>query len=139
MPTHQPTDNYEISLPDDVVDDYDGRVSSYWIPGNSVLLQLSSTLRIEGGQVAAADRLRDLYLRSPADWISVDLLPMNFSGESAAARMKDEKGTTWIHIYLTTDTITVYATVSGPGRELGIDNWALEAIRGIRLRLQIVN
>jgi hypothetical protein len=139
MKISQPTSSYKIGLSDDIIEDHDGRIVSYWKPGSSVLLQLSSTLRIEGDQVSAVDRLHDLYKRSPADWTPVDLLLRNFPGDCAAAQMRDEKGVTRIHAYLTTDSLAVYATVSGPQRELEQDEWALEAIRGLDLRAPVVN
>ena len=108
----QPAPSYEVTVPDDVVEDHDGRVSSYW-PGSALLLQLSSTLRIQGEQVSAADRLRDLHNRSLAKWSPFNLIPVSLPGDFVASQMVDRKGLRWIHAYLTTSDLAVYATISG--------------------------
>ncbi len=64
MKVLQPTTSYEIAFPDDIVEDHDGKVASYWRPGSSVLLQLSSTARVEGEQAPADVRLQDLFMRN---------------------------------------------------------------------------
>jgi len=140
MKVFQPTTSYEIALPDDIVEDHDGKVASYWRPGSSVLLQLSSTSRFEGEQVPAAARLQDLFKRNPVAWLPVEMKLQNFSGAFAAAQTRDEKGVTWIHAYLTTESIAIYAIVSAPAQELKrAADWALEAVRTLRLRPPLVN
>ena len=140
MKVFQPTASYEISLPDDVVEEHDGRVTSYWRTGHSLLLQFSSTSRILGEQVTADDRLQDLYRRSPAEWSPCKISLQNFSGHCAAAQMRDKKGVAWIHAYLVTDRLAIHVTVSSPLTELETaDNWAIEAVRTLRVPPPVVN
>ena len=129
-----PSPSYEISLPDDVVANYDGRVASYWRSESHVLLQLSSTVRNDGPQVAAAERLDDLFRRSPGEWSTFELNLDAFPGDFAGAQMKDGRGTNWIHIYLTTRSVAIYAIVSGPPDELVTSAWAFNAIRNLRIK-----
>ena len=140
MKTLQPSPSYEITLPDDVVEDYDGRVSSYWRAGNTLLLQLSSTQRIQGEQVSAADRLRDLHTRLLADWSPFNLAPESFSGDLAGSQMTDSKGQRWIDTYLVTSDLAIYATISGaPENFKDQSNWAMDAVRTIRIRPPVVH
>jgi hypothetical protein len=59
---------------------------------------------------------------------------MDFQGDSASAQMNDDLGTKWIHIYLTTSTVAIYATVSGPPEELVASTWSFDAIRNLRIK-----
>jgi hypothetical protein len=129
-----PSPSYEIPLPDDIVADYEERVTSYWKNGGHVLLQLSSTVRGEGTQVAAAQRLEELFQRNPSNWSTFELNLDAFPGDLAGAQMNDDHGTKWIHIYLTTANIAIYAIVSGPPGELVMSTWAFDAIRNLRIK-----
>jgi hypothetical protein len=129
-----PSPSYELPLPEEVISDYDEEVASYWIEGSSVLLQLSSSVRYDGPQVAAARRLDDLFQRSPGNWSAFELNLDGFPGHFAGAEMNDDQGTKWIHIYLTTPTVAIYATVSGPPEELVSSTWAFDAIRSLRIK-----
>jgi hypothetical protein len=129
-----PSLSYEIPLPDDVVSDYDGDVASYWRNGSPVLLQLSSFVRSEGPQVVADQRLKELFRRSPGNWSAFELNFKTFLGDSAGAQMNDDQGTKWIHIYLTTSRVAIYAIVSGPPEELVASTWAFDAIRSLRIK-----
>ena len=140
MKLFRPSASYEIALPDDVVEDHDGRIASYWRPGSSVLLQLSSTSRFEGEQVRAAARRQDLFKKTSGEWSPIEIKLHNFPGDCAAAQTRDKKGVAWIHAYLTTESIAVYAIVSGPPGELERPaDWALQAVRTLRLCPPIVN
>jgi hypothetical protein len=140
MKVFQPATSYEIALPDDIVEDHDGRVASYWRPGSSVLLQLSSMSRFQGEQIPASARLQDLFKKNPVQWFPVEMKLQNFPGAFAAAQTRDKKGVTWIHAYLTTESVAIYAIVSGPAQELKrAADWALEAVRTLRLRPPLVN
>jgi hypothetical protein len=129
-----PTPSYEIPLPDDVVSNYDGKVASYWRDGSPVLLQLSSAVRSEGPQARAAERLTDLLRRSPANWSAFESNFDGFPYDSAGAQMNDNQGTKWIHIYLTTSKVAIYAIVSGPPEELVATTWVFDAIRNLRIK-----
>jgi hypothetical protein len=130
-----PSPSYRIPLPDDISSDYDGKVASYWREGEPVLLQLSSTLRAEGPQISAKARLQDRIKRSPGKWSSFELGLAKFPGECTAAETFSEDGVKWIHIYITTPWLAIYATVSGLPSYLshGSEDGALAAIRGIQL------
>jgi hypothetical protein len=52
--------------------------------------------------------------------------------------MCTDDGVKWIHIYITTSWLAIYATVSGQPSDLvsgSHASWALEAIRGMQLTL----
>jgi hypothetical protein len=129
-----PSPSYEIPLPDDVIEEYDERVASYWRSGSHVLLQFSSATRSDGPQVAASQRLQDLFLRKPGDWEAFELGLPGFPGESAGAEMNDDQGIKWIHVYLTTPSISIYATIVGPPDELVASVWTFDAIRNLRIK-----
>jgi hypothetical protein len=59
MKSVTPTGSHAIDLPDDVVEDIDGAVASYWIRGKDMALQRSSHFRFSGPQVSAAIRLQN--------------------------------------------------------------------------------
>lgn len=140
MKIFQPAPSYEVRLPDDTVEDIDGRVSSYWQPGSTLLLQFSSTLRIQGEQVSAADRLRGLHRRLPADWSPFNLTPESFPGDFAGSQMTDDKGRRWIHAYLVTSDLAIYATISGSVEHFKDESdWAIEAVRTLRVRPSVVH
>jgi len=54
-----PFPSVSLLLPEDVLENHDDRVSSYWRKGDTCLLQLSSFTRQSGAQVSAAQRLSD--------------------------------------------------------------------------------
>lgn len=135
MKTIQPSPSYQVIIPDDTVENVDGKVSSYWRPGSALLLQLSSTLRSQGEQVPAASRLRDLHNRLLADWSPFNLKLESFPGDFAGSQMTDDGGEHWIHAYLTTNDLAVYATISGAVEHFKDEsNWAIEAVRTLRMR-----
>jgi hypothetical protein len=55
----RPSNSYRLELPREICEQYDERVSSFWLDGGPVLLQLSSYIRNEGEQLRAEDRLKD--------------------------------------------------------------------------------
>ena len=48
--------------------------------------------------------------------------------------MNDAQGTKWIHIYLTTSKVAIYAIVSGSPEELVASTWAFDAVRNLRIK-----
>ncbi len=106
----QPTESYQISLPDDVVQEFDEDVSSFWRPHSGTALQLSSRVRTSGPQVNA-------------DWCP----------NIAAATYTKSNGWVWTHAYLVWQDLVVYATIMRPPDEdPNSDAWALEAVKSIR-------
>ena len=51
--TVRPSPSFTLAVPEEAREDDDQRVSSFWIDGQPLLLQLSSYLRYEGVQVDA--------------------------------------------------------------------------------------
>jgi hypothetical protein len=66
--------------------------------------------------------------------MSFEINLVEFPGESAAVQMNDDQGTKWIHMYLTTSRVAIYAIVSGPPEELVASTWAFDAIRNLRVK-----
>ncbi len=127
-----------IDLPQEVREQYDGRVCSFWKDGKPLLLQLSSYLRAEGTQLGARGRLRERMAKHAEDWKAWDenLFP-ELSVDQATAEFLDESGLLWIHSYLVWPHLTVYATISGPEADVRkLDSWAMDALRSLKLALQ---
>jgi hypothetical protein len=70
----------------------------------------------------------------------IEIKVQNFPGDCAAAQTRDKKGVTWIHAFLTTENVAVYAIVFGATEELErTADWAFQAVRTLRLRPSVVN
>jgi hypothetical protein len=133
--TVRPSPSYTVSVPDAAREEHEGRVSSYWLDGEPVLLQLSSYLRLDGPQVAAHERLQDRMKRHPATWTvwSRRAHPAP-SVDQATADWVDQNQILWVNSYLVWPHLTVYALVSGPeSRVRESDTWAHRALRSIEL------
>jgi hypothetical protein len=129
-----PTSSYEVALPDDIRENYDESVASFWKDESPVLLQISTRKRTEQSQVGAEDRLRERIHGSGGTWMDVHFLP-SFFEDVAAAKTTDEKGTTWLHVYMTNSQLAIYATISGPAQAMGGEaDWALSALQTIKTR-----
>jgi hypothetical protein len=131
----RPTESYEISLPDDVLEKYDEAVSSFWRPQSNVALQLSSRVRHCGAQVGARERLDDSMRITTG--ISAWFLLGGFRGdwcpETAAAKLTTSDGLIWTHVYLVWPDLAVYATISRPPNEdVNAEAWAVKAVKSIR-------
>ena len=109
-----PFPSVSILLPDDIVEDNDPSVASYWREGDSCPLQLSTFYRQHGSQISAMNRLSD-RMATGGQWLMFNL-PGQINGcEIAAAAINDDEGTSWVHIYLVWEWVAVHATVSGHG------------------------
>ncbi len=130
--TISPTSSYEIDVPDGIRQDIDGRVTSLWLEGSRLALQLSSFKRSEGEQVPAKERLRDRIKRDQGSWTDFALrLPPEI--DVAAALMTDMEGTAWLHAYLTWPDLCIYVTLSGPPEQIAeAKNWAYSALSSLR-------
>jgi hypothetical protein len=125
-----PFPSLSLLLPDDIVEDTDPKIASYWKHGDTCLLQISTFLRERGPQVSATQRLSEL-MRAGADWQTVSL-PRTIEGcDIAAASTRDGHGTSWVHVYLVWDWLAVHATVSHKGQVFTCD-WAWSALFSIR-------
>jgi hypothetical protein len=136
--TIRPSSSYQVVLPEEVSQKSDDRVSSYWVAGEPVLLQLSSYIRDAGEQTEATQRLRERIAKSPATWnIWKSVLNRDPNVDQAIGEMTDEGGLTWVHIYLVWPHLTVYATISGPeDRVKDAKGWAYDAVQRLSLNLQ---
>ena len=132
-----PTPNYSIELPSTVMEDYEDRVSSFWMADDSLALQISTYLRTdrENGS-AAEERLRERMRRSSGTWRPHDIpLRNEIDYERAAASVIDEEGVMWVHAYFTWPDFAIYATLSGKLDEVRSEtNWAFNSLRSIRRR-----
>lgn len=138
MKSVSPTRSYSLTFPDDIEEDYEDVVASFWRPGGRVALQISTCLRNEGRQVEAAERLADRLARDDpkqAEPFPTRVAPPDCS--FAAARVVDACGLVWIHAYMTWPDLALYATVSGPADELAdTNNWAFEALHSVKRIMQ---
>jgi hypothetical protein len=130
----QPSESYELSLPRCVQEEHDGRVSSFWLAGAPLLLQLSSYVRRDGPQVMARDRLKDRVAKTSGNWIlwkqSVNANPQV---DQATAELLDTDGVLWVHSYLVWSHLAIYATISGPADVVrDPENWAMKGLRSIQ-------
>jgi hypothetical protein len=126
-----------MRLPDEITEEIDDRVSSYWIAGESLLLQVSSYARQGGDQAGAIRRLQDRIAKSNAPWqIWAKRLHHDNRVDEAVGETKYESGLSWIHVYLVWPHLSVYATISGPDELVRVENnWSYEAIKSICLTL----
>jgi hypothetical protein len=132
--TFAPTESYELDLPPEAQMDCEGRATSIWRAGSDLALQLSSTIRVEGVQVSAKQRLCERIEQEAGSWSKVDLQLLSASeAEVAAAQLTDQHGYDWLHVYVTWPDLSVYATISGPrGQGPFSTTWALSALQSVR-------
>jgi hypothetical protein len=130
----QPFPSFDIVLPDAVVHRADERVTSYWVDGERVLLQLSSYFKPEGSPIPAEQRLRERIAKSSGRWKMWEHSPLvTYGAEQAIAETVDSEGLLWIHAYFVWPHLTVYATVSGPQDEVrNTQNWAITALDSMK-------
>jgi len=130
-----PSGSYDLDLPDDISEQYDDRVSSFWRPGEPMLLQLSSHVRESGSQVSAADRPRERIAALPSGWAASSVrLHVDAHIDQATAEPIDEKGLLWLHTYIVWPKLAVYVAISGPREAVeDPDNWAIRAVRSLSL------
>ena len=131
----RPTESYEISLPDDVLQEFDGGVSSFWRPHSGTALQLSSHARRSGAQVSAHQRLNERIemTRNASNWIRLDGFQGDWCPDVAAATSTNNNGSVWTHAYLVWPDLAVYATVMRPADEdANSDEWRIRAIKSVR-------
>ena len=129
---YRPSSNYQLTVSADVRVEQDGRVTSFWIDGEPLLLQLSSYLRESGDQIGARDRLRARQDRHAGNWQDVESkICLNSSPDQASAEVVDDDGVVWLHTYLVWPHLAIYATISGPSNQVRRDNWALDVLNTI--------
>src|SRR3974390_9384 len=125
-----PLPSVSVLLPDDILEDNDSTVASYWKEGDTCIVQISSFLRRHGQQVSATQRLSERMAKG-GEWEPFNL-PGQIEGcEIAAARTRDHRSMSWVHVYLVWDWVAVHVTMSGLGELLESD-WAWDALLNIR-------
>jgi len=134
MRTVSPTGSYYIDVPEHIKEDVDERVVSYWIPGDTILLQLSSYTRRKGQQVSAKERLAVRLNRDQLTHVQSERLKITDCSDVVAASGQDQQETRWLYIYAVWPDIAIFATVSAPlGVSLGI-SWAMISLRSLRCK-----
>jgi hypothetical protein len=130
----RPSSSYCLELPDHVIHEIDGRVSSFWIDRQVLLLQLSSYQRLEGIQLSARHRLLDRIEKHSSTWQHRALSLSQDSTVDQAFALQFDGKLAWLHGYLVWPHLTVYATISGKEQEVDDpDNWAIKALRSLSL------
>ena len=133
--TVRPSSSYNLEIPVEAREDSDTTVSSYWIEGSPLLLQLSSYFRWEGKPPEAHTRLKErIFDNRVHDWrIWDETLRCDASIDQASAEYVDETGILWLHTYLVWPHLTIHASVSGPPELFQTEqNWAIRALESIR-------
>jgi len=128
-----PTGSYALLVPRNVEEDIDADVTSFWLDGDDLVLQLSSRTRSDGQQVSAGERMRDrLDMHA---YSSVAIVPLEILGcpDAEAASAVDEDGTHWLFVYAVWPALAVFVTVTHPSRDVAAPSWAIDAVRSIRL------
>jgi hypothetical protein len=133
--TVTPSSSYQLRLPEKICGQNDERVSSFWLDGAPLLLQLSSYIRSKGTQLTAEDRLKERIKKHDAQWNRwKEKIHPNARVDQATAEFTDDDGLLWIHSYLVWPHLTVYSIISGPETMVrNSDNWALESLKSLRL------
>ncbi len=131
----KPSSSYQVALPEDVCEQSEERVSSFWLDGKPLLLQLSSYVREKGRQIGARSRLKERIAKHAQRWSTWEAkIYPDSAVDQATAEFTDENGVLWVHSYLVWPHLTIYATISGP-KELvrDLDNWAIQGLKSVKL------
>lgn len=134
MKTIRPSSSYKIVVPDNIRERADTRAISFWVDGESLLLQLSSYQRTEGKVISAQMRLQERMEKTPSAWneVRARLCSDPIVDEAVAEEQKD--GLLWVHAYFVWPHLTVYAPISGPPQEVrNPDTWARAALKELSL------
>ena len=120
-------------VPANVEEGIDAGVTSFWLDGDDLVLQLSSRTRDDGQQVSAGERMRD-RLRMHA-YSKVEIVSLQILGcpDAEAASAIGEDGTHWLFVYAVWPALVVFVTVTHPSRDVAAPSWAIDAVRSIRL------
>lgn len=130
-----PTPSYSIDLPEAIESELDKTVSSFWLSGSDVLLQVSSYARIDGTQVGANQRLNERLSKSSLTAIHDFELRCESCPDFACTSGLDLEGVEWIYCYAVWPHLAVFATISGRTTSLANESalWAFNAIRSLSL------
>ncbi len=133
--TVRPSPSYQLELPQEICEHVDDRVSSFWLDGAPLLLQLSSYVRDQGAQPTARDRLKERIGKHKAQWNEwKKKIHPDSDVDQATAEFTDDEGVLWTHSYLVWPHLTVYSIISGPTDLVRHrDNWAIQGLKSVRL------
>ena len=127
-----PTGSYIMILPDNVCEDKDERVASYWLPGQEVLLQTSSYTRTEGKQVSANERLKARLAKENLSDVKNGNVSINSCPDCASMSGIDDKGCHWLFCYAVWQDLAILVTISGQPDELAQNGaWAFDGLKSI--------
>jgi hypothetical protein len=134
----RPTPSFQLRVPEDVCEQVEGRVLSFWMNKNPLLLQISSYARESGPQISAQQRLSDRMSKHSETWrIWRKGLHPNPLLDQAIGEFIDHEGVLRIHAYFVWLHLTIYVTVSGPPERIRDEsNWAVAAVKSIEIVLQ---
>ncbi len=126
------TKSYTIDIPENVIEDVDGTVTSYWKKGEDSALQLSSIYLRTGDQIPAQQRMDERLARKE------NVSPTAFQVETVAPdhagiTFVDEQGTLWLYVYLVWSDLSIFATVFVPHDGINLrDTWQYQSMKSIR-------
>jgi hypothetical protein len=128
------TPSYSIVLPDEIQSSLDEEVSSFWVEGSDVLLQLSSYARHDGQQVGAAERLTDRLAKGELTETRDIEVSYRASADFACKAGRDRQGAQWVYCYAVWPHLAIFATVFvGTHDLIGPEaRWALAAIGSLQ-------
>jgi hypothetical protein len=130
--TVSPTGSYIMTLPANVCEDKDDRVTSYWLPGHEVLLQTSSYARTEGKQTPASERLKARFAKESLFDVKNEAISIPSCPDCAAMSGADDKGYRWLFCYAVWQDLAVLTTISGSLDELEKHGaWAFDGLKSI--------
>jgi hypothetical protein len=133
MKVVSPTGSYFMTVPEDIEEQLDERVASFWRPGEHVLLQTSSYARSKGPQHSAEDRLKARLTTGRLLEVRREVFSVPCAIESAAASGTDDEGCHWTYIYAVWPDLTVFASISGPPEEINRrGDWAFKALQSLQ-------
>ena len=114
MKRAKPFPSLSLMLPDDIAEDADSGIASYWKQdNNNCLLQI--LFREWGPQVSALHHLPE-RTSAGGEWQAVSLAGTIEGCDIAAAPTTDAQNTSWVHVYLVWDWLAVRVTISHKGK-----------------------
>lgn len=124
--------SYQMEVPLTAIEQVEDSVASYWIDNSDIALQVSSTLRVEGAQVSAHERLRDAIMRATTRDIELEHIVIKSCPDVAAATMADEDGISWTYCYAVWPDLAIFCLISGATDSYHLRRgWAVDAVRSI--------
>jgi hypothetical protein len=133
-----PSDSYFVCVPEEIEEDIDGGVASYWLLRDDLLLQISSYVREQGVQIPAEVRLMERLNGGASQGIERFGITIDGCPDSASATWKDRDGVNWLGVYAVWPWITLFLTVSHPHRDVTLESWALMSIGSLRVREALI-